>query len=260
MPLPSPPAAPVLVERRGAVTIITINRPEVRNAVNLATALGIERALDAYEADPEAQVAILTGAGGYFSAGMDLKAAARGEVPVTQGRGILGIAAQPPRKPLIAAVEGPALAGGCELALSADLIVAARNSTFGIPEVKRGLVAVGGGVLRLARRIPRAIAMELALTGDPISAARAAELGLVNHLADPGGALEAALALAERIAVNAPLSILASKRIIDESPDWAVAEEFTRQGQVAAAALSSQDAAEGVLAFTQKRPPIWKGR
>ncbi|MBU3064732.1 crotonase/enoyl-CoA hydratase family protein [Nocardia sp. NEAU-G5] len=260
MPLPPPPAPPVLVERRGAVTIITINRPEVRNAVNLATALGIERALDAYEADPHAQVAILTGAGGYFSAGMDLKAAARGEVPVTQGRGILGIAAQPPRKPLIAAVEGPALAGGCELALSADLIVAARNSTFGIPEVKRGLVAVGGGVLRLARRIPRAIAMELALTGDPITAARAAELGLVNQLADPGGALEAALALAERIAVNAPLSILASKRIIEESADWTVAEEFTRQGQVAAAALASQDATEGVLAFTQKRPPVWKGR
>jgi len=258
--LPAPPPAPVLVERRGAVTIITINRPQVRNAIDLATALGIERALDAYEADPHAQVAILTGAGGYFSAGMDLKAAARGEVPVTSGRGILGIAEHPPGKPLIAAVEGPALAGGCELALSADMVVAARDSSFGIPEVKRGLVAVGGGVLRLARRVPRAIAMELALTGDPITAARAAELGLVNHLADPGHALEAALALADRIAVNAPLSVLASKRIIDESADWSTAEEFTRQAQAATAALSSQDATEGVLAFTQKRTPRWQGR
>ncbi|MEG8183140.1 crotonase/enoyl-CoA hydratase family protein [Nocardia terpenica] len=258
--LPVPPPPPVLVERRGAITVITVNRPQVRNAIDLATAVGIERALDGFEADPAARVAILTGAGGYFSAGMDLKAAARGEVPVTEGRGPLGIAARPPGKPLIAAVEGPALAGGCELALAADLVVAARDSLFGIPEVKRGLVAVGGGVLRLARRLPRAIAMELALTGDPITAARAADLGLVNELADPGGALAAALALAERIAVNAPLSIAASKRIIDESVDWPTGEEFTRQGEIAGAALSSEDAAEGVLAFTQKRPPVWKGR
>lgn len=258
--LPDPPPPPVLVERRGRVTVITLNRPAVRNAVNLATAQGIERALDAFEADPEAQVAIITGAGGYFSAGMDLKAAALGEVPMTAGRGPLGITAKPPSKPLIAAVEGPALAGGCELALCADLVVAARDSTFGIPEVKRGLVAVGGGVLRLARRLPRAIAMELALTGDPITAARAADLGLVNHLAEPGHALEAALALAERIAVNAPLSIQASKRIIDQTPDWSTAEEFTRQTDLATPALTSQDAAEGILAFTQKRDPLWQGR
>ncbi|WP_254206996.1 crotonase/enoyl-CoA hydratase family protein [Nocardia alni] len=256
----APPPPPVLVERRGRITVITLNRPAVRNAVNLATAQGIERALDAFEADPDAQVAIITGAGGYFSAGMDLKAAALGEVPMTPGRGALGIAAKPPSKPLIAAVEGPALAGGCELALAADLVVAAEDSTFGIPEVKRGLVAVGGGVLRLARRLPRAIAMELALTGDPITAARAADLGLVNHLAAPGHALEAALALAERIAVNAPLSIQASKRIIDQTPDWSTAEEFTRQTDLATPALTSQDAAEGILAFTQKRDPVWQGR
>ncbi|WP_280263683.1 crotonase/enoyl-CoA hydratase family protein [Nocardia wallacei] len=258
--LPAPPPPPVLVERRGPITIITVNRPEVRNAIDLAAAQGIERALDAFDADPAAQVAILTGAGGYFSAGMDLKAAARGEVPMTEGRGPLGITAKPPRKPLIAAVEGPALAGGCELALSADLVVAASDSSFGIPEVKRGLVAVGGGVLRLAQRLPRALAMELALTGDPITAARAAEIGLVNQLAEPGGALDAALELAQRIAVNAPLSIAASKRIIDESPDWPTGEAFTRQGEVAGGALSSQDAAEGVLAFAQKRAPVWKGR
>ncbi|WP_460698849.1 crotonase/enoyl-CoA hydratase family protein [Nocardia thraciensis] len=258
--LPAPPPPPVLVQRRGPITIITVNRPQVRNAIDLAAALGIERALNAFDADPAAQVAILTGAGGYFSAGMDLKAAARGEVPMTEGRGPLGITAKPPRKPLIAAVEGPALAGGCELALSADLVVAATDSTFGIPEVKRGLVAVGGGVLRLAQRLPRALAMELALTGDPITAARAAELGLVNQLAEPGGALDAALALAQRVAVNAPLSIAASKRIIDESPDWPTDQAFTRQGEIASGALSSQDAAEGVAAFAQKRAPVWTGR
>ncbi|NNH69153.1 crotonase/enoyl-CoA hydratase family protein [Nocardia uniformis] len=258
--LPTPPPAPVLVERRGHITIITINRPHARNAIDLATALGIERALDAYEADTNARIAILTGAGGYFSAGMDLKAAARGEVPITEKRGILGIVAQPPTKPLIAAVEGPALAGGCELALCADLIVAAENSTFGIPEVKRGLVAVGGGVLRLPQRLPRAIAMEMALTGDPVTAARAAEFGLVNHVAAPGHVLDAALALAERIAVNAPLSIQASKQIIDQSPDWSTTEAFTRQGQLAAPALSSSDAGEGMRAFIEKRPPVWRGR
>lgn len=260
VPLPPPPPAPVLIERRGHIMIITINRPRARNAIDLATALGLERAIDAYEADPHARIAILTGAGGYFSAGMDLKAAARGEVPVTEKRGILGIVSAPPRKPLIAAVEGPALAGGCELALAADLIVAAADSTFGIPEVKRGLVAVGGGVLRLSQRLPRAIAMELALTGDPISAARAAEVGLINQVAEPGKALEAALALAERIAVNAPLSIDASKQIIEQAPDWSVAEAFAKQGRVAAAALSSQDAGEGMRAFVEKRPPVWQGR
>lgn len=258
--LPAPPPAPVLVERRGHITVITINRPHARNAIDLATALGIERALDAYEADPDARIAVLTGAGGFFSAGMDLKAAARGEVPVTEQRGILGIVGRPPAKPLIAAVEGPALAGGCELALCADLIVAAQDSTFGIPEVKRGLVAVGGGVLRLPQRIPRAVAMEMALTGDPITAARAADLGLINEIAAPGHALDTALALAERIAVNAPLSVAASKRIIDESPDWPSGEAFDRQGRIAATALSSEDAGEGVRAFAEKRPPVWRGR
>ena len=259
-PLPAPPAPPVLVERRGAVTVITLNRPQVRNAMNMAAALALERALDAYEADPTAQVAIITGAGGYFCAGMDLKAAARGETPITEKRGPLGITATPPTKPLIAAVEGPALAGGCELALSADLVVAARDSTFGIPEVKRGLVAVGGGVLRLAQRLPRAVAMELALTGDPISADRAAALGLVNEVTETGNALDAALELAQRISCNAPLSLAASKRIIDESPDWPTDIAFTRQLEVAGTALASEDAGEGVLAFTQKRAPIWKGR
>ncbi|MFH5210840.1 crotonase/enoyl-CoA hydratase family protein [Antrihabitans sp. NCIMB 15449] len=258
--LPEPPPAPVLVERRGAVTVITLNRPHVRNAVDLATATALERAIDAFEADPDARVAILTGAGGSFCSGMDLKAAARGEYPLTEKRGPLGISAKPPSKPLIAAVEGPALAGGCELALSADLIVAANNSQFGIPEPKRGLVAAGGGVMRLRERLPRNIAMELALTGDPMQATRLADLGLVNRLAEPGKALDVALELAEQIAVNAPLSLAASKRIVDESADWTHDEGFDKQTEIAATALFSDDATEGVRAFAEKRNPVWRGR
>lgn len=259
-PLPAPPPPPVLVERRGPVTVITLNRPKARNAVNLAMAKALERAVDAFEADPNAQVAVLTGAGGSFCSGMDLKAAARGEFPVTEARGPLGITAKPPSKPLIAAVEGHALAGGCELALASDLIVAADDAQFGIPEPKRGLVAIAGGVMRLRERLPRNVAMELALTGDPMPARRLAELGLVNELAPAGKVLDAALALAERIAVNAPLSVRASKRIVDESPGWSASEAFGKQGDVAGAAVLSEDATEGILAFAQKRPPVWKGR
>ncbi|TVT51367.1 crotonase/enoyl-CoA hydratase family protein [Amycolatopsis rhizosphaerae] len=258
--LPAPPPAPVLVERRGPVTVITLNRPEVRNAVNLAMAEALERAIDAFEADPDAQVAVLTGAGGAFCSGMDLKGAARGEFPMTEKRGPLGLAAKPPVKPLIAAVEGHALAGGCELALVADLIVAAEDAQFGIPEPKRGLAAAAGGVLRLRERLPRNVAMELALTGDPMPAARLAELGLINALAPAGKVLDAALDLAGRIAVNAPVSVRVSKRIVDEAVDWTTEEAFRRQGDIASAAVLSEDATEGVLAFTEKRPPVWKGR
>jgi acetyl-CoA C-acetyltransferase len=258
--LPPPPPAPVLVERRGAITIITLNRPSVRNAIDRATALLLERAVDAFEADPAAQVAVLTGAGAVFCAGMDLAAAARGEFPISDHRGPLGLCGRPPAKPLIAAVEGPALAGGCELALAADLIVASRASQFGIPEAKRGLVAAAGGVLRLAQRLPRAVALELALTGDPLSAGRMAELGLVNTVVDPGTALDAALELAARIASNAPLSVAAGKRIVDESPDWTAAEAFDRQTELSTPVLVSVDAAEGIRAFAEHRQPIWTGR
>ncbi|WP_328290714.1 crotonase/enoyl-CoA hydratase family protein [Nocardia aurantiaca] len=258
--LPAPPPPPVLVERRGPIMIITMNRPEVRNAVNHAMAVGLERACDAFEADPNARVAVLTGAGGYFSSGMDLKAMARGEAPLTENRGALGLAGRPPRKPLIAAVEGPALAGGCELALAADLIVAASDSQFGIPEPKRGLIAAAGGVMRLRERLPRNIAMQLALTGDPMQATRLAELGLINVLAEPGRALTAALELAERIAANAPLSLEGSKRIVEETSDWTTAEAFAKQYDIASTALFSEDAAEGVRAFTEKRAPVWNGR
>jgi acetyl-CoA C-acetyltransferase len=257
--LPDPPAPPVLVEQQGPVTIITLNRPEVRNAFDARTAALMERAIDRFEADPDARVAVITGAGNAFSAGMDLKAAARGELPYGETRGPLGISERPPTKPVIAAVNGPALAGGCELALCADLIVAAEDSVFGIPEPKRGLVAAAGGVMRLAERLPRNIAMELALTGDPMPATRMAELGLVNELAPAEKVLEAALDLAGRIAVNAPLSVELSKRIVLESGDGTSEEAFQRQTELATPALVSQDAAEGVAAFAEKREPVWKG-
>ncbi|MBH0778760.1 crotonase/enoyl-CoA hydratase family protein [Nocardia bovistercoris] len=251
---------PVLIERRDAITVLTVNRPEARNAINLAAAKAIESAVDEFEADDSARVLVLTGAGGTFSAGMDLVAASKGELPMTERRGPLGITARPPVKPMISAVEGFALAGGFELALSGDLIVAAADAKFGIPEAKRGLVAAGGGVLRLTQRLPRPIVAELAFTGNRISAERLYQLGLVNRVVEPGGALAAALDLAAEIVATAPLSAAASKRIIDESPDWSMAEGFAKQGEIALPVLASEDAAEGALAFAQKREPQWRGR
>lgn len=257
---PAPPEPPVLVRRHGPVTVLTLNRPNRRNAVDLATARALERAIDVFESDPDAVVAVLTGADGMFSTGMDLKAAAGGEFPVTDGRGPLGLTARPPAKPLIAAVEGSALAGGAELALAADLIVAARDAQLGMPEPKRGLVAAAGGVSRLAGRLPRNVAMELAITGDPLDAERLAGLGLVNHLAEPGTALDRAIELAERIAANAPLSVRISKEIVCASADWSNDEAFDRQAELAAEALGSADAQEGVRAFAEHRDPGWQGR
>ena len=191
---------------------------------------------------------------------MDLKAFLRGEVTRVEGRGILGIAMTPPKKPLIAAVEGYALAGGFEAMLACDLTVAARNAQFGIPEVKRGLAAAAGGLLRLPRVIPQRIAMELALTGDMISAERAAQYGLVNILTEPGEALAEAKKLAARIIANAPLSVAASKRVINEQRDWPLGEMFARQQEITAPVLASADAREGAAAFAEKRKPDWKGR
>ncbi|MEU7769412.1 crotonase/enoyl-CoA hydratase family protein [Nocardia sp. NPDC049190] len=250
----------VVVDRRDAITVLTINRPEVRNAIDLATAQAIESAVDEFEADDAARVLVLTGAGGTFSAGMDLVAASKGEMPMTQRRGPLGIAAKPPVKPMVSAVEGFALAGGFELALSGDLIVAARDAQFGIPEVKRGLVAAGGGVLRLSQRLPRNMAAELALTGARVGAERLYQLGVVNRVSEPGAALAGALEMAAEIAAAAPLAVAASKQIIDRSPDWSVEEGFAKQGEIAVPALFSEDAAEGALAFAQKREPRWQGR
>ncbi len=258
--VPAVPEPTVLVERRGAVRVITLNRPARKNAIDLPTAQLLERVIDAFEADPTARVAVLTGADGTFCAGMDLKAAAAGQFALTDKRGPLGIARVPITKPVIAAVEGHALAGGCELALVADLIVASTASQFGIPEPKRGLVAAAGGVLRLTQRLPRNVAMELALTGDPMPATRLAELGLVNRLAEPGTALDVAVALAEQIVTNAPLSIEASRRIVLESADWTREEEFDKQSDLAGLAIFSDDATEGVLAFAEHRAPVWSGR
>ncbi|BBH69673.1 hypothetical protein ACTI_63580 [Actinoplanes sp. OR16] len=258
-PLPPPAEPPLIVEWHGPVTVWRLNRPAVRNAIDLTTARALERAVDAFEADPGARVAILTGSDTTFSSGMDLKAAARGEYPITEGRGLLGITRRPPSKPLIAAVEGAALAGGCELALAADLIVAAEDARFGIPEVKRGLVAAAGGVLRLAQSLPRATALELALTGAPLPARRLHDLGLINRVTSPGKALETALDLAREIAANAPLAVHLSKRIVDEHRDWSTAEAFDRLSDFAGEVIGSADAAEGIRAFAEGRAPHWKG-
>jgi enoyl-CoA hydratase len=255
----SPDEAPaVLVEQRDRILLITINRPEAKNACNAAVSQGLADAMDRLDDDAGLSVGVLTGAGGSFSAGMDLKAFARGENVALEGRG-LGFTEKPPVKPLIAAVEGYALAGGTELALATDLIVAASNSAFGIPEVKRGLVAGGGGLLRLPQRIPYAIAMELALTGDNLSAKRAHELGLVNVLTEPGKALDGAIELAEKITANGPLAVAATKRIIVESRGWSPDEMWKKQMEIFLPVFASNDAKEGAIAFAEKRPPRWTG-
>ena len=246
--------------REGTTLVITIDRPKARNSVNTAVAQGIADALDELDGDDGLVTGILTGAGGFFSAGMDLKAFLRGERPHIGDRGFAGITQRPPSKPLIAAVEGPALAGGCELALSCDLVVASEEASFGIPEVKRGLAAAAGGLMRLPARIPRTVAMELALTGDPISAADAHRWGLVNRLTAPGGALDGARELAGRIGVNGPLAVRASKQVIVESASWTADEMWERQGRILDPVLASEDAREGAAAFAEKRAPQWTGR
>ncbi len=251
--------AEVLVEHEGGIVIVTINRPQQRNAVNRAVSYGVCAAIDELDRRPELRVGILTGAGGTFCSGMDLKAFLRGEVTRVEGRGILGIAMTPPKKPLIAAVEGYALAGGFESVLACDLVVAARDAQFGLPEVKRGLAAAAGGLLRLPRLLPPRIAMEIALTGDFVSAERLAQFGMINVLTEPGGALEAAKALARRIIANAPLSVAASKRVMVEQQDWPLDEMFARQQAITGPVLASADAREGAAAFAERRPPVWAG-
>ena len=250
----------VLVERRDGIQVITINRPEAKNAINGAVAAGIAAAVDELDASDELWVGVLTGAGGTFSAGMDLKAFLRGEVPSIEGRGLGGITERPPRKPLIGAVEGWAVAGGFELLLACDLVVAAETAKLGVPEVKRALVAGAGAAMLLPRRIPQAIALEMLLTGDPITAARAAELGLVNRVTAEGGALAGALELGARIAGNGPLAVAVTKQIARSSSDWSADEMWAKQGEVMLPVFVSEDATEGATAFAEKRPPVWKGR
>ena len=250
----------VLSERRDGVLLITLNRPEARNAVNAAVAEGVAATLDDLDADDALSVGVLTGAGKGFSSGMDLKAFVAGERPYAADRGFAGITQRAADKPLIAAIEGFAVAGGFEIALACDLIVAARDARLGIPEVKRSLVAAGGALIRLPQRIPYHLAMELALTGDPIDAERAYELGIVNRLAETGGAVDTALELAGEVARNGPLALKASKRIVQQAGDWTQSEAWDRQGEIAGPVMVSEDAREGATAFAEKRDPNWKGR
>ncbi|GAA3241285.1 crotonase/enoyl-CoA hydratase family protein [Actinocorallia longicatena] len=249
----------VLTEEDGGVLVITINRPEAKNAVNADVAVGIAAALDELDSRKDLAVGIITGAGGTFCSGMDLKGFLRGENPFVEGRGFAGIHERPPTTPLIAAIEGYALAGGCEIALCADMIVAASDAKFGLPEPKRGLVAAAGGLMRLPQRIPFHIAMEIALTGDFYTAEQLAGFGLVNRVADPGKALETAKELAAKIAENAPLALAATKRIIVESPQWTESEKWKKQGDITLPIFTSKDAQEGPAAFAQKRKPNWSG-
>jgi len=249
----------VLYTTEDGVAVITINRPKAKNAVNAAVAAQVAEALDDLDSRSDLTVGIITGAGGTFCAGMDLKAFMKGEVPVVEGRGFGGFAEAPPKKPLIAAVEGYALAGGFEAVLACDLVVAADDAKFGIPEVKRGLVAGAGGLLRLQHRIPRNLATEFALTGDFVGAQRLADLGLVNRVTGNGGALDGAKELAGSISANGPLAVRVSKQIMAASDDWSTSQMWDRQNELAGPVFVSHDAMEGAAAFAEKRTPNWKG-
>lgn len=248
----------VRLEVVDGVAVITIDRPEVRNAIDRPTAGEIASALDAIDERDDIRAAVLTGSGTVFSAGMDLKAfSATEERPIDERRGAFGIVGRQTEKPLIAAVEGKALGGGFEIALACDLIVAADDALFGLPEVKRGLVAAAGGVLRLPRRVPRNLAMELILTGEPMSASRAQLFGLVNRMVPTGTAVETAIGLGRSIAANAPLAVRTSKHLVDASAQWSTDDMFDLQAPYTDAVRGSADAAEGARAFVEKRTPVW---
>lgn len=250
----------VLHERRGGVLIITLNRPAQKNAVNLEVAKQLAAAVDLLDADADLSVGVLTGAGGVFSAGMDLKAFAQGQLPRLPGRGFGGLTRATVRKPLIAAVEGWALGGGFEMVLACDLIVAAENARFGCPEVTRGIVAAEGGLVRLPHRLPYHVAVQILLTGETLSASEAARYGLVNLVTAPGGALDGALELAGRVAKNAPLALAAVKQVMRVTQGLNDSDAFQRQDELTDGLTKTEDAHEGAVAFAQKRPPVWHGR
>jgi len=250
----------VHLERDGALFVVTLDRPEARNAIDNATAAAVSAAMDTLDADDDLRVGVITGAGGTFCAGMDLKASLRGELPFTKERGFAGVTGTPPRKPLIAAIEGYALAGGTEIALHCDLVVAASDASFGLPEVKRSLVAAAGGLFLLGSTLPRQVAMELALLGEHVPAARMAALGLVNRVVEPGSALRVALELARAVAANAPLAVAATKEILVRAGDWTRAQSVQEQLAIYGPVFASADAVEGRRAFAEKRPAVWRNR
>ena len=250
----------LVTERHEGVLTIVINRPAQKNAINREVAVQLAAALDELDSDPTLSVGVLTGAGGTFSAGMDLKAFANGQTPILPGRGFGGITQAQVRKPLVAAVEGWALGGGFEMVLACDVIVAAQDAKFGLPEVKRGLIAGEGGVIRLPQRIAYHVALTALLTGEPISAADAKRYGLVSELTASGAALQEAQKLAHRIAGNAPLALAKVKQVLRETQGLNDTEAFKRQAENASSLLNTEEAHEGALAFAEKRAPVWRGR
>jgi enoyl-CoA hydratase len=249
-------------ETRDRVAVVTLDRPEARNAIDPATAAAIEEAIDRFEADDELWVGILAARGPVFSAGADLKAVSSGQADgiMTRRGGFGGFCRRARTKPVIAAVDGPALAGGCEIVAACDLVVASTSSSFGIPEVKRSLVAGAGGLFRLGRKLPPNLAMELALTGDPITAEQAYVHGLVNQLVEPGAVLDAALALAGRIIANAPVAVRLSRQVLLDSEGLGDDDAWRVTGVAYRAVQETEDFREGPLAFVEKRPPRWTGR